>query len=789
VTLFGTGRREGCLAALFLVLLAITLHAPGLFFGRTRLAVDLHRLPPHAAAARAADAVLGSEAATNQAIVLPAMRAAGAALRDGEWPLWNRDARLGEPFAISGAPLCYPFAWPLLLGDDPWLLDFVLALHTALACVGMFRFLRAMPLQRYSAFVGGGLYGLGWHLVAELDRLPQAAAAAWLPVVLELAWRMLISRRRQGLAVLLGLAGAMLILTGAQTIVLLSLLLAAALLLAHVASLPREDRRSLAGASLGAAAVMALLSAPAWLPGLEHVGALAPSDPRPPRLQLAGLLGLLAPDACGGLRPSANPALAATNPGADPLELALRPGALALLLLVLGFLRPKRQLVGLFWVLGAAIGLLLTLDGPWAELFQEFGLAAAPAGSALILTHFALTVLCAAALENFFEAPLRRGWTTPLAFVLLLLLPAAVVVFGWLLPEHGIRLLQSATHHDDDLGVALRRLRGSLIAGCVPLVLLGALFLFWRRLGILRFKAVLASLAFADLLAYALVGVPRVKPDYECGFAAAVPADQGRVLPVLRQPLPPSGELLARGVPVVTSAGNGILQRTLRYLLLVDPTLGEQHGRLQLRPLLEPQLLAHPLLASAGVGIAVGASWFHAEGLAPLGAGPLVATSRPTLHVARRERAPAPAWIVRDAERAANQDDALARVHRASFDPFATVVLESAPATAATPRATTAGRVTLLEHRRNQLRLRADAGDGAGWLVLADAWAPGWRARVDGAPATVLPANVALRALPLPPGVHEIELRYVPWSARAGVAAAAAGLVLALVLALASLRR
>jgi hypothetical protein len=37
--------------------------------------------------------------------------------------------------------------------------------------------------------------------------------------------------------------------------------------------------------------------------------------------------------------------------------------------------------------------------------------------------------------------------------------------------------------------------------------------------------------------------------------------------------------------------------------------------------------------------------------------------------------------------------------------------------------------------------------------------------------------------------VHEVELRYVPWSARAGVAAAAAGLVLALVLALASLRR
>jgi len=69
-------------------------------------------------------------------------------------------------------------------------------------------------------------------------------------------------------------------------------------------------------------------------------------------------------------------------------------------------------------------------------------------------------------------------------------------------------------------------------------------------------------------------------------------------------------------------------------------------------------------------------------------------------------------------------------------------------------------------------------GERAAILVLADAWYPGWEARVDGEPAPLLRANLALRAVPVSPGEHRVELRYRPASFRLGLTLAA-GAVLA----------
>lgn len=70
-----------------------------------------------------------------------------------------------------------------------------------------------------------------------------------------------------------------------------------------------------------------------------------------------------------------------------------------------------------------------------------------------------------------------------------------------------------------------------------------------------------------------------------------------------------------------------------------------------------------------------------------------------------------------------------------------------------------------------------------GWLVLADAYDPGWRATVNGAPASVARVNLMQRAVRIPAGKSLIEFRYwpewfVPVAAISGVGWVAATVLL-----------
>jgi hypothetical protein len=67
-------------------------------------------------------------------------------------------------------------------------------------------------------------------------------------------------------------------------------------------------------------------------------------------------------------------------------------------------------------------------------------------------------------------------------------------------------------------------------------------------------------------------------------------------------------------------------------------------------------------------------------------------------------------------------------------------------------------------------------------LVLADAFYPGWRAVVDGVETPIYAANVLFRGVPLEGGEHTVIFTYEPAGWRLGLALAAGGVLLLLVL-------
>jgi hypothetical protein len=111
------------------------------------------------------------------------------------------------------------------------------------------------------------------------------------------------------------------------------------------------------------------------------------------------------------------------------------------------------------------------------------------------------------------------------------------------------------------------------------------------------------------------------------------------------------------------------------------------------------------------------------------------------------------------------------------FDPAREILLPAG--SPQPPPAEAAGTVRILEERSDRIVLEAQLATPA-YVVLADAFDPGWRGTIDGAPAPVLRANLAFRAVRVPEGRHRVEMAYRPRALLAGLVVSATALVVAL---------
>ena len=117
-------------------------------------------------------------------------------------------------------------------------------------------------------------------------------------------------------------------------------------------------------------------------------------------------------------------------------------------------------------------------------------------------------------------------------------------------------------------------------------------------------------------------------------------------------------------------------------------------------------------------------------------------------------------------------DDPFAAITAPGFDATREVVVEEGADGGAPGPAGTA-RIVRAERQRLVVEARAER---PGTLVVNDAWAPGWRARVDGRPVDVERVDYLFRGVPLAAGEHRVEFEYRPLSWRIGWIASLAAL-------------
>jgi hypothetical protein len=132
------------------------------------------------------------------------------------------------------------------------------------------------------------------------------------------------------------------------------------------------------------------------------------------------------------------------------------------------------------------------------------------------------------------------------------------------------------------------------------------------------------------------------------------------------------------------------------------------------------------------------------------------------------------AWIVHRVRVAA---DAAREVRSGSFPLDAEAVVE-APDSPLEVRCDAPSTASVVSRRLHSVAMEADAAC-RGLLILSETFYPGWEATVDGKPAPIIRANVALRGVALEKGRHRVEMRYRPRSVYTGLALTLVGLALA----------
>ncbi len=713
----------------------------------------------------------------------------------GSSPLWNPYLGFGEPLlANPNSEIAYPPTWlNLIMPAERYFSLFVIA-HCLAAAFGAFYLARVLGLSRLGSLLAGAVWLVSGPLLSLANNGHHLAGAAWLPLVGLAGCRALATLRARACVLLGGALGVQLLAGSADMCALSGVFLVgcAAERLWGGQRFRSDAWRLTRGLGL-ALVVAAALSTVQWLPTLQLVSRSSRDD-LPERMRTywslhpVSLLEIVAPVALDGL-PLSAAARTALFESRKPFLYSVYLGFPAFLLAVSAW-RSRRVRLRNLMLLLLTLGLLLAL-GRHTPLYNLLTLVLIPLRilrypvKILLLVALCLALLAGLGLDTWLSAP-RRGLRSRCCSILFVLVIALLgtgmlEVIGAHLTGRGL---------DTPGGIALattlaplrQRLAVALLCA-VPLALLAAL----PRLA-LRFAwygpLVVAACVLDLFLMHrglnptAPVEVFRARPP---ALDFLRPAARRRVYVydyLVRQKAvehlghlgysywPGSGEpwrfaaALRQGLYHSTLGSwavegsydldyQGLFPRAqaylTRYLRIAEGTP------------------AHDKLLRMGAVEYVVA--LHRDGFEHL---ELVAEPpSPFVEPLLVYRVPGalPRTYCVDGVRVARDEDAVTLIEDPSFDPARELALPVGQALPSLPDFR--GTSGIVEWQPDRLVIEAQLSH-AGYVVLVDAYDPGWRTTLDHQPTASLRANFLFRAVAVPAGQHRIEMRYRPLSVTVG---------------------
>ncbi len=696
----------------------------------------------------------------------PYYAASLASLDAGEWPLWN-------PYQLSGIPLMANFQSTVFY--PPRLLHPLLGLRwgtTAFILVKLFlcgmvgyACARALGLRRASA----GFFSCAWMFGSYnviWCNWPLTDVATWLPLCFLGVERAIEGRARQ--AFFATAAGAALILLAGHPETAFAMALGLAIYFALRLALQRWSREQTwrevarsAGLQAAGWALGLTLCAAQLLPFVEYLLHSATFFDRPHEteqtwLSMGAVASLFVPRFFGTEAEGNYWGNFDSNVyGMVYVGIAVWLGAFVTWSGVGVGAHRRRQVICL--AIAGLFGGLLAYRFPGLSAVHGLPVfssmkAAYHRGFAL----FALPLTAAIGLEAWYARPRRASAFA--RFLPWLVVPLLCVGGVCLISAGYIRTAELTSYVNRQLGIAIAA--GALGVGALALALHPRL----RRAGL----PLLTVLALADLSIATR------------GLNPTMPAEQ----------VFPETELTAAlrdlGGPVRIGVGEGNIASGIMTVYGVEEWLGYD-GLYPARIIRFQTRLGEAIWDAMEPACAI-AYYVHDPAYPPLF--PLDEEGRfrraaavDGLEIHENPHALPRARLVGGLEVVADADALYNRMRDPGFDPRRAVLADFAPPHGLPRTGDAAGAADIVQHTPSRCVVEADAESPA-VLVLADAYYPGWRARVDGERAEIFPAYGVFRGVLVPPGTHRVEFDYAPATLYIGLALSIMAMVVGVVVAL-----